>query len=145
VLFNNLAIGSLVIGATVLVHTVGLVAITRWMGTIVAWFRLHRHAAGKVFAMIATVLSLFLAHTIEVWLWGALYLALGVTATLTDALYFSTVTFSTIGYGDIVPPADWRLLCALEGINGFLLIGWSTAYLVTASTRYGPFRVGEHF
>jgi hypothetical protein len=70
---------------------------------------------------------------------------LGVVGSLEEALYFSTVTFSTIGYGDIVPPLRWRLLCALEGINGFLLIGWSTAYLIAASTRHGPFRVGEHF
>jgi hypothetical protein len=44
-----------------------------------------------------------------------------------------------------VPAQEWRLLASLEGINGFLLIGWSTAYLVAASTRIGPFKSGEHF
>ena len=43
------------------------------------------------------------------------------------------------------PAVLGRLLTALEGINGFLLIGWSTAYLVSASIRHGPFRMGEHF
>ncbi len=37
------------------------------------------------------------------------------------------------------------MLSALQGINGFLLIGWSTAYLVAAGIRIGPFRSGEHF
>ncbi|MNT82286.1 voltage-gated potassium channel [compost metagenome] len=61
------------------------------------------------------------------------------------ALYFSTVTFSTIGYGDVIPHPEWRLLAGMEGVDGFLLIGWSTAYLVAAGIRVGPFRSGEHF
>ena len=95
--------------------------------------------------MMSTVLGLFALHTIEVWLWAVAYLAMGLFNGLDDALYFSTVTFSTVGYGDIVIPREWRLFASLEGINGFLLIGWSTAYLVAASTRHGPFRSGEHF
>jgi hypothetical protein len=61
------------------------------------------------------------------------------------SLYFSTVTFSTLGFGDVVPTERWRLFAAPETVNGFLMIGWSTAYLVAASTRVGPFRSGEHF
>ena len=53
--------------------------------------------------------------------------------------------FSTIGYGAIAFDPNWRLLTALEGINGFLMIGWSTAFLIRASTRHGPFRKEEHF
>ena len=54
-------------------------------------------------------------------------------------LYFSTVTFSTLGFGDVLPPEKWRLFAALEAVNGFLLIGLSTAYLVAASTRSAHF------
>ena len=75
---------------------------------------------------------------------GAGLHALGALPNIETALYFSTATFSTIGYGDVVLSSDWRLLGSLEGISGLLLIGWSTAYLVAASTRHGPLRVGEH-
>lgn len=61
------------------------------------------------------------------------------------ALYFSTATFSTLGFGDVVLAKNWRLFGSFEGVNGFLLIGWSTAYLISASMRHGPFRAGEHF
>ena len=61
------------------------------------------------------------------------------------ALYFSTVSFSTLGYGDVIPAEEWRIFAALEGVDGFLLIGWSTAYLIAAGIRVGPFRSGEHF
>jgi hypothetical protein len=70
---------------------------------------------------------------------------LGAFTDFSTALYFSTVTFSTLGFGDVVPNESWRLFAALEAVNGFLLIGWSTAYLIAASTRIGPFRIGEHF
>lgn len=95
--------------------------------------------------MVTTVLGLFFLHTIEVWVWAIAYVSIGVVGDLDSALYFSTETFSTLGYGDITPLSGWRLFAALEAVNGFILIGWSTAYLVAASTRHGPFRIGEHF
>lgn len=141
----NLAVGTLVISITVLFHTVGLVVLTRSMNRIVRWFRLHRHDAGKTVAMVATVLGLFLLHTAEIWIWAGLFFTSRAVGAFQDALYLSTVTFSTLGGGDITLVPQWRLLGSLEAINGFILIGWSTAYLVAASTRYGPFRSGEHF
>ena len=81
----------------------------------------------------------------KVWSWAVAYDLLGATRSFSDALYLSTAMFSTVGYGEIHVDPAWRLLTALEGINGFLLIGWSTAYLVGAATRHGPFRPGEHF
>jgi hypothetical protein len=139
----NLALGTLMISLTVLMHSAGFVILTREMNRIVGWFR-FRHFA-KTVAMVAIVLGIFLLHSTAVWAWAALYVAIGEIIRFEDALYFSTVTFSTAGYGDITLSQQWRLLSSLEAINGFMLIGWSTAYLVTASTRHGPFRLGEHF
>ncbi len=141
----NLGVGTIIIAATVLVHTVGLILLSWSMVLVVNWSRFHRHRLGQTVALVSSVLGLFFLHTIEVWIWAAVYIGLGIVPDFFDALYFSTVTFSTVGYGDITPAPAWRLLCSLEGINGFLLIGWSTAYLVAASTRLGPFRSGEHF
>lgn len=140
----NLFVGTIVIGLTVLIHTFGLIAVTRAMSRLAAAFRMHGRRS-RVVAMISVVMGLFAVMTIEVWLWAGLYRLLGILPDFDTALYFSTTTFSTIGYGDIEPSHDWRILAALEGVNGFLLIGWSTAYLVAAGTRIGPFRVGEHF
>ena len=144
-MIDNLLSGTAVISATVLVHTVGLIAVTHLMSVTRAWFRLHKHDFGRTMAIIATVLALFLVHAVEIWLWALVYLTVGALSSIEDALYFSTTTFATIGYGDIVLSHDWRLLGSFEGISGLLLIGWSTAYLVAASTRHGPLRVGEHF
>ena len=142
---SNLTCGALVISLNVIVHTVGLVLLARWMSWSVQWFRLHRHSLGKTVAMVTTVLGLFAVHTIEVWIWAFAYLATGFVNSLEEAVYFSTVTLSTLGYDVIIPPPGWRVFAALEAMNGFVLIGWSIAYLVAASTRHGPFRLGEHF
>lgn len=144
-MWTNLGIGALAVAATVVIHTVGLILLTPAMAQIVKWFRLHRHGFGKSVAMVATVLGIFALHTVEVWFWAAIYFFIGAVPDFPSALYFSSATFSTVGYGDITLHPDWRLLSSLEGLNGFLLIGWSTAYLVSASTRHGPFKAGDHF
>ena len=95
--------------------------------------------------MVTVMMGLFGVITAEVWLWAAFYMMIGVFADLPTALYFSTTTFATVGFGDVLPNEHWRILTALEGVNGFLLIGWSTAYLIAAGTRIGPFKTGEHF
>jgi hypothetical protein len=70
---------------------------------------------------------LFLATILEVWCWAVLYLLLGALESIEKAVYFSTVTFTTLGFGDIVLDEEWRLLSSFEAANGLLMFGWSTA------------------
>ncbi len=138
----NLGVGSLMICGTIFIHVAGLLALSR--ATAMANVN-HKGRLSRVLLLTAVVFGLFAIVGLEIWLWAFTYWALGVADSFEAALYLSTITFSTVGYGDIIPAANWRLLAALEGVTGFLIIGWSTAYLVTASTRIGPFRSGDHF
>jgi voltage-gated potassium channel Kch len=81
------------------------------------------------------VLWLFVATIIEVWAWALLYLIIGAAQSLEEAAYFSTVTFTTLGYGDITLDESWRLLSSFEGANGLLMFGWSTALIFAAVQR----------
>jgi len=144
VLITNLALGTVMISLTVVIHTFGLIAVTHAMSWVTDRIRLHGHRS-RMLAMNTVVIGVFAVLTAEVWLWAAAYDLIGVVDNFETALYFSTITFSTVGYGDVVPHSEWRMMAALEGINGFLLIGWSTAYLIAAGIRVGPFRSGEHF
>jgi len=144
-MLHDLAAGSALVTLTVLIHTVGLILVAAATPRLAHWLGLHNHDVGRTLVMTGTVLGLLGILTLEVWSWAVAYDLLGATGTFSDALYLSTAMFSTVGYGEIHVDPAWRLLTALEGINGFLLIGWSTAYLVGAATRHGPFRQGEHF
>jgi hypothetical protein len=143
-LIVNLALGTLMISLTVIIHTIGLIAVTHAMSWITDRVRLNGHRS-RMLAMNTVVIGVFCVLTAEVWLWAASFSLIGVVDDFPTALYLSTVTFSTVGYGDVIPHAEWRMMAALEGVNGFLLIGWSTAYLIAAGIRVGPFRSGEHF
>ncbi|MFZ1773833.1 MAG: ion channel [Rhizobiaceae bacterium] len=142
-MLTNLLAGTFVITLTVITHTLGLIGVTHATGWMVARFRLHGRRS-RIFAMVSVVYGIFAILTVEIWLWATCYILIGAFQDFPSALYFSTITFSTVGYGDLVPDVHWRLFAALEGVNGFLLIGWSTAYLIAAGTRIGPFRTGEH-
>jgi len=82
--------------------------------------------------LAAFVLWLFLATITEVWVWATLYIALGAIGSLEQAVYFSTVTFTTLGFGDIILDERWRLLSSFEAANGLLMFGWSTALVFVA-------------
>ena len=142
---EDLAVGSALVALTVLMHTAGLMGLADLTPRLARSLGFHNHRLGQAMVMTGSVLGIFALHTAEVWLWAFAYAAAGATHFFADALDLSTAMFSTVGYGDVHVAPAWRLLTALEGINGFILIGWSTAYLVAASTRHGPFRKGDHF
>lgn len=79
--------------------------------------------------LIMVFAALMLLHIAENCIWGAFYYWRGLFGDYETSLYFSFATYTTIGYGDVLLPQNWRLLGALEGISGVLLCGLSTAFL----------------
>ncbi|KAA0114899.1 two pore domain potassium channel family protein [Methylobacterium sp. P1-11] len=85
--------------------------------------------------MSSVVCVLMAAHTLEVMIWALLYKLVGVAPAGSDLLYFAFVNYTTLGYGDIMPVARWRLLGPAAAMNGILLFGWSTAVIFEALRR----------
>ena len=141
----NLLAGTIMVIVTVIVHGVGLLTLSATLSGVIARYEPHLSLAGTVVTMVLTVLGLFFLHTIEIWAWAVAYLALGALPNMPDALFFSTLSFSTLGAEAISADPEWQLFGSFEGVNGFLLIGWSTAYLIPAWTRYGPFHEERGF
>ncbi len=84
-------------------------------------------------AILKSVMLLLVAgNLLQVAIWALLFLLLGEFELFSEAFYHSAVNFSTLGYGDLVMSQDHRLLGPLESINGVLMIGVSTALLMTA-------------
>ena len=90
--------------------------------------------AGTLFLGVAMIV---LAHTVQIWTWAAAYLYLGVLGTFEEAFYLATVTYTTLGYGDVVPGPENRIFAIFAAITGLLTFGISTAFLLGMVVRSG--------
>lgn len=80
----------------------------------------------------AVMLLMMLGYFLQIVVWAGLFMLLGEFGEFTTAVYYSGVTFATLGYGDIVLSKPWRLLGALEAGNGVLMLGISTGVMTAA-------------
>jgi hypothetical protein len=79
--------------------------------------------------MVVTALVLMIAHTAEIIIWSLAYAAVDAAPAGSDLLDFAFVNYTTLGYGDVTPLKEWRLLGPMTAMNGILMFGWSTAVL----------------
>jgi len=131
----NLALAGGMVCLTVLIHFFGIVALMALLSGVRQRLRTHQSRAHQAGVILLAVLGVVALHTIHIWLYAALYRFLGELRTFEEALYFSTVTFASLGFGDIVLSVRWRMLSAIEAANGVILFAWSTAFLLTITAR----------
>jgi ion channel len=121
-------VGCIVSVINIMIHalfTLSAVGIARW-ASVRAISRPRRHL---IFVMVVTALVLMLAHTTEIMVWSLAYAAVGAAPAGSDVLDFAFVNYTTLGYGDVTPLKEWRLLGPMTAMNGILMFGWSTAVL----------------
>ena len=131
-MLSELAVSGAMVVATAVMHAFGLSG----LGRLADWL-LARHPKGppRVRLILLVVLGLFALHGLEIWLYAGAYWALDAVAGMRDGIYVSTLAYSTIGYPERLIAPEWHLVAAIEGINGILLLGWTTAFFVTAMER----------
>jgi hypothetical protein len=139
-MFLQLAIATAMVLLTVTIHGGGLAVFGRALR-----LESRQEAASHIPPLsprtliftLMLVLALFVLHGVEIWLYATLYLALGAIGNLETAVFLSTIAYGGNGFNDIYLLHSWRLLAAIECINGVLLLGWSTAFFVTVLARLG--------
>lgn len=124
----QLIIGILASTACIAIHATVMTVVVRVAPGIAGHFAL-RPAVLLTTTMIGTVVILMLAHMIEVAVWAVTYAIVGAAPAEADVLYFAFVNYTTLGYGDVVPVKEWRLLGPATAMCGVLLFGWSTAVI----------------
>ena len=127
----NILLGIILIVTTIIIHTL----LTRFILLVIHRRRdpTHKHINfTKEYRIAITVLIIFAASMVESIVWAATYLRIGAVLTFTDALYFSIVTYTTLGYGDITLNESWRLLASFQAAIGIIIFGWSTAIVVAS-------------
>mgnify|MGYP000496770652 CR=1 FL=1 len=134
-LIQELAAATVMVAATTLIHFFGLLTLTRLMSRAHTRLRTHDAAWRQAGMILLVVFGIFAMHTAQIWLYAVVFRGLGEFATFEQALYFSIVSFSTLGLGDLTLSANWRVLGAIEAVNGLVLIAWSTAFLLSVTSR----------
>ena len=129
----KILIACLLVIVTVVVHALGFHALLRSIMRRV----LSTSGFGPVTRMVIHLaISLILIHLTEIAVWGMFYLWQGCLPDLESAFYFSGVTYTTVGYGDIVLPKPWRLFAPIEAMTGILMCGLSTGLFFALVSRW---------
>ena len=131
----HLALGSLLIVINVAIQAEMFGAFNKHLEQITVFLRRRFRRFANTATLIVGVLFVLMVITVQIWIWALAFMLTGAVAGLEPALYFTTVSFTTLGFGDITLDPDWRLLSGITAANGFLSFGWSTAYMVELVRR----------
>src|SRR5687767_1518493 len=132
-MLSRLLIAFLIMGLCVAIHAAGLMAVFRWVqarvprGIPTFWV--------STWQLVSIAAWTVLLHLLQIVVWAAVYSYGGAMPDFTSAAYFSAVTYTTTGYGDLVLPEEWRLLGGVEALTGILMCGLSTGLFIGLFTR----------
>jgi voltage-gated potassium channel Kch len=125
-MFWKLFIAWTLMALCVAVHAMGMTIALRLLNTMIVrmgvrfWF--------STWLLIRIAGWAILLHLVEIAVWAFFYAWRDALPDMTTALYFSAVTYTTTGYGDVVLPSQWRLVGGVEALTGLLMCGWSAAF-----------------
>ena len=119
----------------VVIHAAGIVGATKLLRLEDRRLTSHRVDVKALGLLISIALCLFSLHFIEIAVFAFFYIQVGALHGLEEALYYSASAYTTLGHPDVDFPDDWRLLGAIEGLVGFVLIGWTTAVFIADMSK----------
>ncbi|MDQ2092811.1 ion channel [Rhodalgimonas zhirmunskyi] len=129
-LVYQIMIGSLIVILSVLLSALVFLLLELMMERAHRWLIRPPHRAKLGLVLVVAVIGALGMITVSVWVWALAYLWFGVFSTLEESLYFSLVSFTTLGFGDIILPVQWRILSGMNAANGFLHIGMMSAVVL---------------
>ena len=125
------------LAVTVVIHAVGLTAL--WRSVMSSPMLADTRFWPGTRLLIRVAVWTLLLHFLEIAVWALFYSWQKCLPDFESSLYFAAVTYTTVGYGDLVLPKEWRLLAGVEALTGILMCGWSTAFFVaTVGRLYKP-------
>ncbi len=137
---------TLLVFLTILIHYETLRIASRWLP------QLHIPPRQRI---LTVIIALFAAHTIEVWLHAVAYYLLAdhfgigtfgghFSKGFDDYLYFSTVTYTSLGFGDVYPLGGLRLIAGVETLTGLVMIAWSASFAYLAMEKFWELHGPQH-
>jgi hypothetical protein len=128
---TRLIVACSVMALCVIVHAAGLAVALRWLRHPPG----GHHVLSNLRLFIRVAVWIVILHLVEILAWAGLYVWNTALPDMATAVYFSAVTYTTTGYGDVVLPPRWRLDGGVEALTGILMCGWSTGFFVAVVNR----------
>lgn len=131
------------VSACVAIHGLGMILGLRWISRTRPAHHHHFSLPAMFWLLTQVVYGLLVLHLLQIMVWALCYQWNGCFPDFKTAFYYSATSYSTVGYGDVSPPGNWRILGAVEAVTGVLMFGWSTgAVFSVVNHLLGRFR--EH-
>jgi hypothetical protein len=134
-IFTPMMVGAGAVLCTIFIHSLALVATVNFFRRETRRSRVGMRYLIDITIVVSVMSFAFVAHVIEVALWGLLLMICGEFQEFGLAYYHSAVNYTTLGYGDMVMTASWKLLGPLEAADGSLMFGVSTAMIFAVILR----------
>lgn len=132
-MLTRLLVAFTLMAVCVSLHAVGIAAAMRQLRRLLPGAQRFWQSTRLLIAVAAWVVLL---HLLEICAWAALYRLNGAIVDMPSALYFSAVTYTTTGYGDMVLPPAFRLDGGIEALTGILMCGWSTGFFFAVVSQF---------
>ena len=134
-IFYQFGVAAILIAATFFVHAIFIVISAPLIRGLQPFSKRLARIIQDVLRLMVLAVLLLIAHFLSIAVWAGFFYQSEIFLDLETALYFAGSTYTTLGYGDILPAQDWRLLSGALATNGLLLFGLSAAILVDATVR----------
>ena len=131
----QLSCGTVLLLTTLVLASAGFWLTEKFSDTLMPWVRRPPHAFKMTMLLLKTALIVLAVTFMSIWIWAFGFLGLGVFDQLEPAVYFTIVSFTTLGFGDIILPTEWRILGGMTALNGLLNIGLFAAMMVEVLRR----------
>lgn len=147
IMFGFLLLLFLLVSVCVAVHGLGMVFGLRWVKSKRPTDHHHFGLAAMFWILVRVVYGLLLLHLVQITVWALCYMWAKCLPDFATAFYYSATSYSTVGYGDVVPDGHWRIMGAVEAVTGVLMFGWSTGVLFSVvnhlMAKYHDHRPGK--
>jgi hypothetical protein len=142
-MLTEISIAVSIVFVCLLLHVAGILLMAEWLLHHRQYFERSGARIHFSILMIVLISGIMLLHVAESIMWAAFYWTSELFPNFETSLYFSLVSYTAIGYGDVVLPQNWRLLGAVQGVSGVLMCGLSTAFLFAIMNAMFKARTGQ--
>lgn len=126
---SQVVVGGATSSVNLIIHALLMALVVKIIVDIRAHESIMPPLLRRTIVIVLTGFLLVAGHFVEVLIWAYTYQIVGAAPPDTPLVYFAFVNYTTLGYGDVLPVGEWRLVAPLTALNGIMLIGWSTALI----------------